>query len=127
MITEICKSIGKVLAKERIKEKKQNELARKKCDALSLQDRYYYGQMIKDNRNTWFFWIITFPFYAAFYLGLFSLVMFLAFNINLKEGFILLLGMLFKLYPVWFMMFIAFELIELINEKRFKLKLLGIK
>lgn len=126
MIKEIINTIKETAKKDRAKEKKQNEEAKKKCDALSLQDRYYYGTMVKESRTSWITFL-TFPFYFTFYFGLFALIAFVAFNINLKEPALILIGMLFRLYPIWLTMFIVFELLELIEMKKFKLKLLGIK
>lgn len=88
---------------------KETKKYRKKEDSLNFIEKEEYNDLMDDyNKLICFFWI-TFPFKAAFYMALFSIVMIYAFDINLVNPFIVIISEIFKLYPLFLILF-ALEL-----------------
>ena len=96
------------------------KIMKKNYESLSLVDRNAYEQMI-NRRDKSRFYIFTAPFYAIFYLGIFGLVLKYAFNIEIllaiKPLALIILGWVKYFFLAW-MFFLLINLIELNNTKR---------
>ncbi len=96
------------------------KIMKKNYESLSLVDRNAYEEIIarKDNSH---FYIFTAPFYAVFYLGLFGLVLRYAFNIEIlllmKPVILIIFGWIKYFFLIW-IFFLLINLIELNNTRR---------
>ncbi len=96
------------------------KIMKKNYESLSLVDRNAYEEIIarKDNSH---FYILTLPFYVAFYLGLFGLVLRYAFNIEillLAKPIVLIIFSWLKYFFLAWLFFLLVNLIELNNTRR---------
>lgn len=86
-------------------------------DNLNFVEKEEYRDLMKKIRPSNFFWVI-FPFKTMFYLAIFGLVVWIAFDINLLEPFKLIVKLLFKLYIFFIFLFLIEILMSNIRETK---------
>ena len=116
--------IWKAIKETRQDRIKEEERLKKKYKSLSLEQLNNYEQIIERN-TTNSFQIITLPFKWMFYLGIFTIVMLLAFGIDLSEPLSKLIPILLRVFPLFIWLYLISIIAEDINLKRLAKKLLN--
>lgn len=111
--------------KERIKEKKKEEvLMKKKYASLGLVERNAYDSIIERAYPKGNYKIILLPFKFCIYLALFGLAIILLFDMNILAGLGLAGKFLLDNWWAFAILAILFQMIDLHNSNKLKRKLL---
>ena len=120
------KDIFQIIAEYRMNKRKEREKLQKKFNSLSLVDRNAYEQIVSrhnENYNE----LITLPIKIPFYLGIFGLVMYYAFNINILNAMSIISINVLKLFIPCLIIFVILSLINEYHISKLKRKLLNEK
>lgn len=102
---KFSQDLFKLMKKHREQNKKEEKECQKIFESLDIFERESYENLLGDEPRVPFYWI-TAPFKAIFYLGLFSIVMLWAFNIDIIKPLKLIIGTLMSFYWIFMIMFI---------------------
>ncbi len=111
------------LKERREKKLKENKVIKKNYDSMSFVERNAYEEII-NREDSSYFWIVMIPFYSAFYVGIFGLVMKYAFNVDLLTTLKLPVLIILGIFPQMIIVWIFFVIFNLLNLNKIKRKLL---
>jgi len=112
-----------MLERKKIREKEE-EKCQKKFDSLSLEERNAYEQIVDRQRTEIIIPVVSILFKFIIYLGVFGLICFFLFEIDIAIPILNIVQSLFKLLPLIIVLCILSEIINSSRINKLKRKLL---